>query len=227
MLADFITTELQTSFTEQSAVVLSSSSALQDILSASMGSMPQTLPCGLKPARSHGPTMSDEPVESSALQDSSLCQQASQSAAPAHPQHSAGTSSDDSIAEPAGLAGESRMAGCADQSARASPAAARVRAAGQVGPSLGAWRACKSPWSPSLAQELACLVCHRPISSTVSEAVALPLVLPAVAVSSLPCIVCSAQKTLDWKLAMKGEGHWVVKSGKSALEPHTTVRALL
>ena len=77
------------------------------------------------------------------------------------------------------------------QSAESSTAAARVHAAGQFGPLLEAWRARKSPWTAGLAQELACMVCRRPISSTVSEAVALPLVLPAVQVSSsLQVISC-------------------------------------
>lgn len=196
MLADFIKSELQTSFTEQSAAVLSSSSALQDVLSASMGGVPQASPSGPKPVKPHGDGMTKELSESLTVQNSSLCQQASESATGAHLQHSAGTSSDDRTAEPAGLSAESRSAGCADPNVRASPRAARVRATGQVGPSLGAWRARKSPWITGLAQELACVVCRRPISSTVSEAVALPLVLPAVQVSSLPCMLCCAQMPL-------------------------------
>ena len=188
MLADFIKLELQTSFTEHSAAGLSSCSALQDVLSASMGGMPQASPCGTEPVvKLHGAHVSDEPFEDLTLQDSSPCQQASQGAGSAHLQQSARTSSDDSTSEPAELSARSRVAEGVDESAGTSTAAARVHAAGQFGQLLEAWRARKIPWTAGLAQELACVVCRRPISSTVSEAVALPLVLPAVQVSSLPC----------------------------------------
>ena len=197
MLADFIKAELQTSYTEHSAAGLSSCSALQDVLSASMGGMFQAPPSGTEPVvESHGAAMSDEPSEDLTLQDSSPCQQASQGAGPAHLQQSARTSSDGSTPEPAGLSAESRLAEGEDDSAKPSTAAARVHAAGQFGPLLEAWRARKSPWSTGLTQELACAVCRRPISSTVSEAVALPLVLPAVQVSSLPCRIFQLRSVL-------------------------------
>lgn len=185
MLADFIKAELQTSFREHSAAGLSSRSALQDVLFASMMDMPQASPCGTRAVvKSHGADVSDEPLKALTLQDSSSCQQVSQGAGSAHLQQSTRSSSDDSTLEPAGLSAENGLAGVADQSAGASTAAARVHAAGQFGPLLEAWRARKSPWTAGLAQELACMVCRRPISSTLSEAVALPLVLPAVQVSS-------------------------------------------
>ncbi|CAL5221734.1 g3983 [Coccomyxa viridis] len=50
----------------------------------------------------------------------------------------------------------------------------------QAEPTLAAWKACRSPMELSQAQEIACLVCRRLTSTTVSSAVALPLVLPAV-----------------------------------------------
>ena len=200
MLADFIKAELQTSFKEHSAAGLSSRSALQDVLSASMGGVPQTSPCGTNPVvKCHGADVSDGPSEDLTLQDSSSCQQASQGAGPAHLQQSARTSSDDSPPEPAGLSAKSTLAEGVDESAGTSTAAARVHAAGQFGSLSKAWRARKSPWSAGLAQELACMVCRRPISSTMSEVVALPLVLPAVQVSS------SAQCLLVLRLAIKEE----------------------
>ena len=66
MLADFIKAELQTSFREHSAAGLSSHSALQDVLSASMGDMPQASEClvGTKPVvKFHEAAMSNEPSE--------------------------------------------------------------------------------------------------------------------------------------------------------------------
>ena len=85
-------------------------------------------------------------------------------------------------------AGDSRSQGTArgisnaDKDNWVSPAHVRVHATQQAEPILAAWRACRSPLELSQTQEIACLVCRRHTSTTMSTAVALPLVLPAVKV---------------------------------------------
>ena len=79
--------------------------------------------------------------------------------------------------------------------ARASQSAAAARVCALQGPEpvLAAWQACGSPLDIRQAQEVACLVCHRAISTTVSSAVAIPLVLPVIQVSSCPVLVSEQQ----------------------------------
>ena len=79
-------------------------------------------------------------------------------------------------------AGEGDTPGNRSVSRGASPAHVCVRNAEQAEPILEAWQACRSPLEISQAQEVACSVCQRHTSTTISAAVALPLVLPCVKV---------------------------------------------
>lgn len=83
--------------------------------------------------------------------------------------------------------------------ARASQSAAAARVCALQGPEpiLAAWQACGSPLDIRQAQEVACPVCHRAISTTVSSTVAIALVLPVVQVSSCPIFCkCLAESAL-------------------------------
>lgn len=59
----------------------------------------------------------------------------------------------------------------------------RVHAAEQPEPVLEAWRECKNPLDISQAQEVACLMCQKSLSTSMSSFVALSLVLPVLQVS--------------------------------------------
>lgn len=79
--------------------------------------------------------------------------------------------------------------------ARASQSAAAARVCAFQGPEpvLAAWQACGSPLDIRQAQEVACPVCRRAISTTVSSTVAIPLVLPVIQVSSYLVLVSDQQ----------------------------------
>ena len=104
----------------------------------------------------------------------------------------------DSNSSPSSIADGSQPLRCDPDDAQAgnalahasqSAAAARVCALQGPEPVLAAWQACGSPLDIRQAQEVACPVCHRAISITVSSAVAIPLVLPVVQVNSCPVLV--------------------------------------
>ena len=98
------------------------------------------------------------------------------------------------------------------------PAHVRVHAAEQAEPVLAAWRACKSPLELSQAQEIACLVCQRPTSTTMSTAVALPLILPAVKVGRHRAPVASCISLSGPTLNNLGQAHvTAVKNGDEEL----------
>ena len=59
----------------------------------------------------------------------------------------------------------------------------RVHAAEQPEPVLEAWRACRNPLDISQAEEVACLMCQKSLSISMTSSVALSLVLPVVQVS--------------------------------------------
>ena len=204
LLANIITDELHDHFREHQSVALSSQAALQDILSlswscsssktadsvSSIDTRDRSVTAEIRDecrsprqnpkVPSGGKTLQHGTTESAKHEDALYHPDMSAAEVPLQKGYSTSvnTCTGDSISQ-------ERASGVSNARASkgASPAHVRVHAAEQAEPTLAAWKACRSPMELSQAQEIACLVCRRLTSTTVSSAVALPLILPAVKVS--------------------------------------------
>ena len=198
--------ELQEHFWKHQSVPLSSQPALQEVLSFAWScNSPETAnrtpakKAKERPVTAEGWGQAHTPKPGPKDQSSRLTQRpqnaaegpvlagiadAVQTAAVAASDHliSQPPSTNASIAEGSQAQDTTMGVSSAHASKEASPAHVRVHASEQAEPILAAWRACRSPLELSQAQEIACLVCQRHISTTVSGALALPLVLPSVKV---------------------------------------------
>lgn len=203
LLVSIITDELQKHFRTHQCVALSSQTAVHAVLSLSQGcnpsetadiAPPQKDACparGRAECHSHTPGYEEQSARltlqpgsetegPTAVMHAAAVQDAGTSAAHPpilQPPDDSGSINHSSLAQEA-----AREDGALHASEAAAPAPVCMHRAQQTEPVLAAWRACKSPLELSQAQEIACLVCRRPTSTTMSTAVALPLVLPAVKV---------------------------------------------